>query len=98
MMIIPVSVIFVLLLFIELVPQNTKEIRNIWEMKNKWKRFYHKGLFQDLTEKKPEKFCNPKSLKQIAGEILNNYEEEVAIKMAKPYYFTDKALQLGSKE
>ena len=42
-----------------------------------------------------KKIYNPKSLKQIPGEKFRKNEEELAEKMPNPYYFTDRALQVG---
>ena len=46
MILILVRVIFVILLFSEIVMQNTWEVRNIYKMKNNSKWFYQKGCFK----------------------------------------------------
>ena len=50
-------------------------------------------------ENKIKKLCNPKPLKQIARENIKRYEKQLNKELAKirinPYYFTDRALQVG---
>ena len=58
-------------------------------------------LFQEPVENKINKKHNPRSLKEIARE--NNrlddkqLNKELAKKMLNPYYFTNRALQVGFK-
>ena len=58
-------------------------------------------LFQEPVENKINKIYNPKSLKQLARKNIKLDDEqlnkELAKKMINPYYFTDRALQVGFK-
>ena len=47
--------------------------------------------FQQTVEKK----LNPESIKQRAREKNKKYGKELAKKKLNPYYFTDRALQVG---
>ena len=56
-------------------------------------------LFQEPIEDKPRKIYNPKPLKQIARENIKlddkQLNKDLAKKIFNPYYFTDRALQIG---
>ena len=65
------------------------------ENEKQFKRSIPQCLIQDLIENKPEQLYNPKSLKQIARKDIEKNEKESAKKLMKPYYFTDRALQVG---
>ena len=58
-------------------------------------------LFQEPVENKINKIYNPRSLKQIARDNIRlddkQLNKELAKKMINPYYFTDRALQVGFK-
>ena len=58
-------------------------------------------LFQEPFENKINKIHNPRSLKQIAQDIIrlddNQLNKELAKKMINPYYFTDRILRVGFK-
>ena len=58
-------------------------------------------LFKELIEIKIKKIFNPKSLKQLARNNINlddkQSKKKLAKKMINPYYFTDRALQVGFK-
>ena len=58
-------------------------------------------LFQEPSENEIKNIYNPKQLKQLAREIIKladkQLNKELARKMIKPYYFTDRALRVGSK-
>ena len=58
-------------------------------------------LFQEPVENKIKKIYNPRSLKQIARDNIRlddkQLNKELAKKMINPYYFTDRALQIGFK-
>ena len=58
-------------------------------------------LFQEPIENKIKKIYNPRSLKQIARDNIRlddkQLNKELAKKMNNPYYFTDRALQIGFK-
>ena len=58
-------------------------------------------LFQEPVENKIKTVYNPKSLKQLARNNIKLDDEqlnkELAKKMINPYYFTDRALQVGFK-
>ena len=58
-------------------------------------------LFQEPVENKIKKIYNPKSPKQLAGDIFKlddkQISEELAKKMINPYYFTDRYLKVGFK-
>ena len=58
-------------------------------------------LFQKPIENKFKKIYKPKSLKQIARDIIKldnkQLNKELAKKMINPYYFTDRALKVGFK-
>ena len=58
-------------------------------------------LFKEPIDNKIKKICNPKSLKQIAGDNIKlddkQLNKELAEKMITPYYFTDKNLKVGFK-
>ena len=56
-------------------------------------------LTQEPVENKIKKIYNPRSLKQIARDNIRlddkQLNKELARKMINPYYFTDRALQIG---
>ena len=58
-------------------------------------------LFRGPVENKIKKIQNPRSLKQIARDNIRlddkQLNKELAKKMINPYYFTDRALQIGFK-
>ena len=58
-------------------------------------------LFQEPVEIKIKKIYNPRSLKQLARNNIKlddkQLNKELARKMINPYYFTDRALQVGFK-
>ena len=58
-------------------------------------------LFQEPVENKIKKIYKPKSLKQLARNNIRlddkQLNKELAKKMLNPYYFTDRALQIGFK-
>ena len=58
-------------------------------------------LFREPVENKVNKIYNPKSLKQLARNNIRlddkQLNKELAKKMINPYYFTDRALQIGFK-
>ena len=58
-------------------------------------------LFQEPVENKINKIYNPNSLKQLARNSIKlddkQLNKELAKKMIKPNYFTDRALQVGFK-
>ena len=58
-------------------------------------------FFSEPVENKINKILNPKSLKQIARGTIRLYDRqlngELARRMLNPYYFTDRALQVGFK-
>ena len=58
-------------------------------------------LISEPIENKNNKIYNPKSLKQIARDNIGLDDEqlnkELAIKMLKPYYLTDRNLKIGFK-
>ena len=58
-------------------------------------------LFQEPVGNKINKIYNPRSLKQIARNNIKlddkQLNKEIAKKMLNPYYFTDRALQIGFK-
>ena len=58
-------------------------------------------LFQEPIENNIKKIYNPKSLKQLARNNIQlddkQLNKELAKKMINPYYFTDRALQIGFK-
>ena len=58
-------------------------------------------LFREPVENKINKIYNPRSLKQIARDNIRlddkQLNRELAKKMINPYYFTDRALQVGFK-
>ena len=58
-------------------------------------------LFQELFENKINKIYNPKPLRQLARANIRlddrQLNSELARRMNIPYYFTDRALQIGSK-
>ena len=58
-------------------------------------------LFQEPVENKINKIHNPRSLKQIARDNIRlddrQINGEIARRMLSPYYFTDRALQVGFK-
>ena len=58
-------------------------------------------LFQEPFENKIKKIYNPKSLKQLARKNIKlddkQLNKELARRMINPYYFTDRALQVGFK-
>ena len=58
-------------------------------------------LFQEPIENKIKKIYNPRSLKQLARDNIRlddkQLKKELARKMINPYYFTDRALQVGFK-
>ena len=58
-------------------------------------------LFQEPIENKIKNIYNPKPLKQLARNNIRlddkQLNEELARKMINPYYFTDRALQIGFK-
>ena len=58
-------------------------------------------LFQEPVENKINKIYNPKSLKQLARDNIKlddkQLNKELAKNMINPYYFTDRALQVGFK-
>ena len=58
-------------------------------------------LFQEPVENKFNEIHNPKSLKQIARDIIRlddkQINKELAKKMINSYYFTDKNLKVGFK-
>ena len=58
-------------------------------------------LFREPVENKIKKIYNPRSLKQIARDNIRlddkQLNKELAKKMINPYYFTDRALQIGFK-
>ena len=59
------------------------------------------GLFSEPIENEINKIYNPKSLKQIARDNIRlddrQLNGEIARRMLNPYYFTDRALQVGFK-
>ena len=58
-------------------------------------------LFQEPVENKIKKIYNPQSLKHLARNNIKlddkQLNKELAKKMLNPYYFTDRALQVGFK-
>ena len=58
-------------------------------------------LFQEPIEKKTRKIYNPKAIRQLARDNFRLDERqlngELARRMVNPYYFTDRALQVGFK-
>ena len=58
-------------------------------------------LFQEPVENKIKTIYNPKSLKQLARNNIKlddkQLNKELAKNMINPYYFTDRALQVGFK-
>ena len=58
-------------------------------------------LFQEPVENKIKKIYNPKSLKQLARNIIKlddkQLNKELAKKMMNPYYFIDNNLKVGFK-
>ena len=58
-------------------------------------------LFQEPIENKLKKIYNPGSLKQLARDNIRlddkQLNKELAKKMFNPFYFTDRALQVGFK-
>ena len=58
-------------------------------------------LFREPVENKINKIYNPRSLKQLARDNIRlddkQLNKELAKKMINPYYFTDRALQVGFK-
>ena len=58
-------------------------------------------LFQEPVKNKVDKIYNPKSLKQLARDNIRlddrQLNAELARMMVNPYYFTDRALQVGLK-
>ena len=58
-------------------------------------------LFQEPVENKNKKIHNPKSLKQLARNIIKLHDKqlikELARKMINPYFFTDRNLGVGFK-
>ena len=57
-------------------------------------------LFKEPLENKIKKLNNPKTLKQLTIEKIKlddkHLNKELAEKMIDPYYFTDRALRVGS--
>ena len=58
-------------------------------------------LFQEPVENKIKKLYNPKSFKQLARNNIKlddqQLNKELAKKMINPFFFTDRALQIGFK-
>ena len=58
-------------------------------------------LFQEPIENKIRKLYNPKPLRQLARDNIRlddrQLKGELARRMINPYYFTDRALQVGFK-
>ena len=58
-------------------------------------------LFQESVESKNNKIHNPRSLKQLARDNIRlddkQLNKELAKKMLNPYFFTNRALQVGFK-
>ena len=58
-------------------------------------------LFQEPVENKIKKIYNPKPLRQLARDNIKlddkQFNKGLAKRMVNPYYFTDRALQVGFK-
>ena len=58
-------------------------------------------LFQEPIENKIKKIYNPRSLKQLERDNIRlddkQLNKELGKKMINPYYFTDRAFQVGFK-
>ena len=52
---------------------------------------------QTPIKKKIQKVCNPKTLKQLAGEKIKLDDKELAKMMINPFYFFDENLKIGFK-
>ena len=78
-----------------------KHLRSIKHLENEKQNemIIPEWLFQEPIENKMKKLYNPKQLKQIARDNIKLDDEqlnkELAKKMNNPYYFTDRALQVG---
>ena len=82
-------------------PSYAKHLRSKRHLENikQNEMFILEWLFQKPIEIKNKKISNPKSLKQIARDNIKvddeQLNEELAEKMINPFYFTDRALQVG---
>ena len=69
------------------------------EIENQNELIIPEWLFKEPIENKFKKFYNPKTLKQIARDIIKldamQLKKKIAKKMIHPYYFTDRALRVG---
>ena len=52
-------------------------------------------IFQEPIENKSEKRQNPKSINQTAREHFRKNDKRLPKKMPNPYYFIERALQIG---
>ena len=73
--------------------------KNHLENENQNEMIVIEWLFQEPIENKIEEIYNPKPLKQIARDNIKlddrQLNKELAKKMINPFYFTDRALQVG---
>ena len=90
-----VCVMFVTLLLFELVIK--KQLRNKKHLENEM--IIPERLFQDSIEIISEVLYNLRSLREIAREKFGIDDKQLKIEVARetnnPYYFTDRAIQLG---
>ena len=71
------------------------ETRKRLEVEKQFKMNIPEYLFQDPFENNPENLSKLESLKQIAREKILQYKAESTKTIIFPYYFIDRALQIG---